>query len=224
MSTAPSLLNDDGSASMATALMMSHHGLRRDLARFSRTLRTAGSDSRRADALREEWQNYRTTLHGHHQAEDNGIFPSLKGEQPTVAATIDKLSADHHRIDPLLESGDQAFAGLPGSVAEATRLVEELEALLGPHLALEEAEIVPFLRGAKAFPAPATEAEAEMYAKGFAWAMHGIHPSVLEKLDVMLPEVLKTRLSAARAAFDARAERVFGPLEVTASTTPVPGR
>jgi hypothetical protein len=217
-------LNDDGTASMATALMMSHHGLRRDLARFSRTLRAAGSDPNKTETLREAWESYHATLHGHHQAEDNGIFPSLKKEQPTVAATIDKLASDHLLIDPLLESGDRAFAGLPGSLAEATRVVDELEAILGPHLALEEAEIVPFLRGAKSFPAPASDAEAEMYAKGFAWAMHGIHPNVLEKLDAMLPEALKTRLPAARAEFDARAEQLFGPLQVTASTTPIPGR
>jgi len=33
MTSAPALLDDDGEASVATAIMMSHHGLRRDLAR-----------------------------------------------------------------------------------------------------------------------------------------------------------------------------------------------
>src|SRR5947207_3118189 len=35
MPTPPDLLNDDGSASIATALLMSHHGFRRDIARFA---------------------------------------------------------------------------------------------------------------------------------------------------------------------------------------------
>jgi len=38
MSQAPNLLNDDGTASIATALMSSHHAFRRDLARFAHAL------------------------------------------------------------------------------------------------------------------------------------------------------------------------------------------
>ena len=34
----PNLLNDDGSASMATLLMMSHHAFRRDLGRLLRAV------------------------------------------------------------------------------------------------------------------------------------------------------------------------------------------
>ena len=96
------------------------------------------------------------------------------------------------------------------------------QALLGPHLALEEAELIPLIRGAKEFPPPPDEAAADMYAKGFAWAMHGIAPGVLEQVYTMLPPALKERLPAARAEFDARCQRVWGPLPPLASRTPIP--
>jgi hemerythrin-like domain-containing protein len=222
MSTAPNLLNDDGTASMATAIMLSHHGLRRDLTRFRSALaRIAAGETGRADAVREEWKSYHATLHGHHQAEDAGLFPNLAAEHASVRATIEKLGADHRRIDPLLERGDRAFAELP-KTDEAVAVVGELTELLGPHLAIEEAELIPFLRGAKEFPAPPNDEVADMYAQGFSWAMHGIAPEVLTALDVMLPALLKTRLPAARAAFEARCQRVWGSFHVGAARTPIP--
>jgi hemerythrin-like domain-containing protein len=220
---ATTLLNDDGTASMATALMMSHHGLRRDIARFALALGpVADGDLSRVAALRDEWQGYRNTLHGHHEAEDARMFPSMRSEHAGLAAVIDQLSADHRRIDPLLEEGDRVFARLPASVGAAAAVVSQLSALLDPHLATEETHIIPLIRAAKGFPPPANDAEAEMYAQGFAWASHGVAPEVLAQVDAMLPESVRARLPAARAAFEARCERVWGPSKPGASRTSIP--
>lgn len=222
MSTAPNLLNDDGTASMATAIMLSHHGFRRDLARFRKALeRIATGDTSRIEAVREEWRSFQATLHGHHEAEDNGLFPSLAKEHERVRSTIDKLGADHRRIDPLLERSDRAFAELPRAT-EALAIVRELSDLLTPHLATEEAELIPFLRPAKTFPTPPNDEVANLYAQGFSWAMHGIAPEVLTALEPMLPDALKVRLAPARAAFDARCERVWGTAKAGAARTPIP--
>lgn len=220
MPTAPNFLNDDGTASMATAFLTSHHGFRRDLRRFARAL--AGPDvGARAGALRDEWKSFHATLHGHHTVEDTSMFPAMKKQHPQLAATIDKLAEDHHRIDPLLESADQAFAALPETKAAAS-LVGQLSELLYPHLALEEAELVPLLRDARGFPAPANDTEAAMYAGGFAWSSDGVAPEVLEKLHGLLPESVTSRLPAARAAFEARCERAFGTSKAGASRTADP--
>jgi hypothetical protein len=222
MANAPKLLNDDGSASMGTMLMMSHHAFRRDIARFAGALeKVAKGDVSRVEALREEWQSYRGALHGHHEMEDTRVFPHLKAEQSSLGETIDLLSAQHRRIDPLLERGDSAFAELPRTAA-AEGVVSELTRLLDPHLAMEEAQIVPFLRGVKEFPAPATEADAEMYAQGLAWSMHGIANEVLDQVYALLPEALASRLTAARAAFNARCERVWGSARAGEALTPIP--
>src|SRR5262249_38988567 len=139
----------------------------------------------------------------------------------SVRATIEKLGADHRRIDPLLERGDRAFTE-PRNAGEALAIVRELQELLHPHLTMEEAELVPFLRSAKVFPPPPTDEAAEMYAHGFSWAMNGIAHEVLERVYEMLPESLRAKLPAARAEFEARCTRVWGTAGTGASRTPVP--
>ena len=222
MSQAPNLLNDDGTASIATALMSSHHAFRRDLARFAQALaRVEAGDTSRIEAVREEWKNFRGALHGHHEAEDHGFFPNIAQAHESVRATIEGLSADHRRIDPLLERGDAAFEALPQTAA-AVAVVRELEELLTPHLATEERELVPFLRDTKAFPPPPNDDAAAMYAQGFAWSTHGLASDVIEKINAMLPASLLERLPAARAAFAARCERVWGTAKAGAARTPIP--
>jgi hemerythrin-like domain-containing protein len=224
MQSAPKLLNDDGGASMATMLMMSHHAFRRDLARFEGAVEAvARGDVSRVDAVRAEWQEYRGALHGHHTIEDTAIFPDLRTRVPVLAAVLDRLTSDHHHIDPLLVAGDAAFAALPGAVADARSVLAQLRALLDPHLAIEEAEVAPHLRGAKSFPPPSNDAEADLYARGFAWSSYGIAPDVLDKVYAILPDALTSRLPQARADFAARCARVWGPsAREGAARTPIP--
>jgi len=223
MSNPPNFLNDDGTASIATALMSSHHGFRRDLAQFRKALaRVAGGDPSRVPALREEWQRFQATLHAHHQAEDAGIFPGTKQQHPELGALIDGLVADHRKIDPMLEAGDRAFGDFPAALAAASDVIGQLSALLDAHLATEEANIVTFLREAKTFPPPASEAEIDVFAQGFAWCSHGIAPDILDALYAMLPPALRAKLPAARAAFAKRCEDVWGTAAAGASRTPVP--
>jgi len=220
---APSqLLNDDGTASMATMILTSHHAFRRDLARFARALVSlSGSSSTPLEALRREWQWFRGALHGHHESEDTRMFPFLRADHPELAATFDRLAADHREIDPLLEQGDRAFAESV-DVALASSTVASLQRLLDQHLALEEAEAIPLLRPAKQFPSPATDDEAVMYAQGFSWSLYGIAPSVVGEMMKLLPESLTSRLPDARAAFEARFIGVWGQPMRQASETSVP--
>lgn len=222
MASPPQLLNDDGSASMATMLMLSHHAFRRDLGRFAKALeRVAGGDTSRVEALREEWKNFRGALHGHHHIEDTAMFPGMRAQNAELGRCIDGLAADHRKIDPLLEEGDRAFAQLPNA-AGARAVVGELQRLLDPHLATEEAELVPHIRPAKEFPTPPDDAAAEMYAQGFAWSMQGIAPDVLEKVQALLPPILTSRLPAARAAFAERCEKIWGSSAAGSARTPIP--
>jgi hemerythrin-like domain-containing protein len=224
VSRAPQLLDDDGRVSGATYLMMSHLGLRRDLARFALALeRVAAGDTSRIEALREEWGRYHEALHGHHHAEDTGVFPELARQHPELAELIDGLKADHQRIDPLLDRGDRAFAALP-DLTEAAGVVSALTELLSPHLAREEAELVPHLRGQHGFPEPEDEATVQTYVDGFAWVSQGVAEDILAKVDATLPESITSRLPAARQAFAARCERVWGTSRAGAARTPIPDR
>lgn len=221
MASPPSLLDDDGTASLATPLMMSHHGFRRDLARFEAALEdVARGVVTRVDTLREEWGRFGATLHGHHHSEDTGVFPSILQQRPALSWVVAHLQADHRLIDPLVERGTAAFAQLP-DVAAALALVRELRALLGPHLEVEERELIPHLRAHKTFPPLPDEALA-LYAEGFAWAMHGIAPDVVAQVEAMLPASLRALLPVARAAFAERCVQVWGTAAAGAARTPVP--
>lgn len=223
MANAPNLLNDDGTASMATAFLTSHHGFRRDIRLFAGSVgRAVAGDTSKLAALSAEWKRYRETLHGHHTVEDTAIFPGLKQQHPELADIIDGLVADHRKIDPLLEEGDKAFGDLPAQLRGAVRVIGGLGSLLHSHLETEETHIVPFLREAKAFPPPANEAELELYAQGFAWSSHGIAPDVLEKLYELLTPELRAKLPAARAAFEQRCKEVWGHSTAGAARTPIP--
>lgn len=224
MMSVPTLLDEAGEPSIATAVMMSHHGFRRDLRRFGVALEAlAGGGGGDLAALGDEWRSLRATLHGHHHAEDTGIFPALAGGHAALRPTLERLAEDHRRIDPLLEQGDGAFADLSRRRAAAARVISELGALLDPHLATEEAEVIPHLRALKSFPPPAGAEETEMLTQGFAWACHGIAPKVLERVYTMLQPEVRERLPAARAAFEQRWRRVWGAAAGTiASFTPIP--
>lgn len=219
----PDLLNEDGSASMATAFLMSHHAFRRDIGCFARALsRLDPQDSAKVEALRQEWKWFRGALHGHHEMEDTRVFPHLCSTRPELGEVIDRLSSEHHQIDPLLLRGDAAF-GESLDLGEARQVVSELQGLLDRHLAFEEQTVVPHLRAAREFPAPASDEEAAQYAQGFAWSSHGVAARVLERLGEMLSPPLAQRLPAARAEFAARWTRTWGNEPTTASTTSVPG-
>ena len=115
MTNVPRLLDEAGEASIATAVMMSHHGFRRDIRRFGAALEAlAGGRAGDLGALRDEWRSFRATLHGHHAAEDTGIFPGLAREHEALRPTLERLGEDHRRIDPLLERGDGASPSSPG--------------------------------------------------------------------------------------------------------------
>lgn len=209
MSQPPNLLNDDGTASMATMLMMSHHAFRRDIARFMLAVEQIKTgDSSRVDALRIEWEtSYRAALHGHHTIEDSNIFPDLKSKHSELATAIDTLTQQHHAIDPLLEQGDAAFADLAHPERAEVVLIE-LKTLLDEHLAFEEAQISPHLRDAKEFPVPSDDNVVAMYAQGFAWSMQGIAPEVIEQVQTLLPDILLAKLPDARTEFEARSQSV----------------
>ncbi len=217
------LLNDDGTASMATLLMSAHHAFRRDIRCFANALaEVTPADTARIELLAQEWTRYRGSLHGHHTIEDTSMFPGVRAQHPEIATVLDELGAQHHAIDPLLERGDAVFSALARELPAARDVVASLSNVLTSHLDLEERTIAPHLRAAKEFPAPADDAALAMYADGFAWSSGGIAEPVLDKVYAMLPDALRARLPAARKAFDQHCERTWGHAHRGASTTSVP--
>ncbi|MDX2089494.1 MAG: hemerythrin domain-containing protein [Kofleriaceae bacterium] len=217
------LLNDDGTASMATAIMSSHFALLRDLGCFERAVtEILAGDLTRVAPVRDEWTQFHAALHGHHTAEDTGLFPGLRAQHQDLAPALDKLDAQHRAIDPLLADGDRLFVELAGQAEAALVLVRALQQHLREHLADEERAVIAHLREAKQFPVPPTDEAFELYAGGFAWSTAGLAASVTEPLFAMLPPGLRDRLPAAQDAFTARCRKVWGYEHAACAVTSVP--
>jgi len=122
-----------------------HDALRRDLARTRAALGGPVPEAqRRALAAHMAWMM--SFLHEHHEGEDAGLYPMVRALDPTAAALLDAMAADHAAVDPAVEGLRAAAARWAASDTERAALLEALTALedvLLPHLEREEDEAMP---------------------------------------------------------------------------------
>lgn len=129
-----------------------HSALRRDLKR-TRILLTGGhplSDERRR-ALADHLVWMMAFLERHHTGEDRGLYPMVQRRNPGARELLESMDAEHQAIHPAMDrlrAVAQAFRP-PGTATAGDLLsaVEELEAVLYPHLKREEEEMMPVVAG-----------------------------------------------------------------------------
>ena len=131
-----------------TMMRIVHDALRRDLARARRALASGPPPDRRQRAAISEQLRWMTGfLEGHHRSEDLGLYPLVRERSAGAAALLDDMAADHRADAPALRSVGTAAAG-PGEDVVPDRLVgalDELSAILLPHLRREEDEVMPLV-------------------------------------------------------------------------------
>jgi hypothetical protein len=188
-------LDDDGRPTPVTTFLAVHHGLRRDAHRYA-----AGGD---IDGLARHWTQYRAILTLHHQQEDDLLFPLLRAREPHLSSVIDRLDAEHHGLDDLLEDLDAAFAAR--STDEAIVLARRLAEMLDRHLDLEEEHLVPVM-------APGGDGPGKPEGDPFGgldpafvlpWMADGLPDDVVAALLAGLPPDLRDAFPAWQAAYDA---------------------
>src|SRR5687768_1764010 len=94
----PPTLGPDGRPTPTTFFLAVHHALRRDAHRFPAAIR-AGVDP---VAIAGHWARYRAILVGHHEHEDELLFPLVRADHPELTAVVDRLAADHAALDDVL--------------------------------------------------------------------------------------------------------------------------
>jgi len=133
-----------------TRMMAIVHGaLLRDLARARGVLAAATpptGDQRRAVGEHVVWMM--DFLHAHHTGEDEGLWPDLVARNPDAAALVESLEADHAHIAPAAHTVSVTASAYATTTDDASRLalseaLEQLDAVLAPHLAREVAEAMP---------------------------------------------------------------------------------
>ena len=136
-----------------TMMYVSHHGFRRDLGRFTEAVRRTPVEDRATwRLLGRRWAVFTELLHGHHGAEDAGVWPWLLAhgtEEDRVL--LEAMEAEHGEIDPLLAHCAEGFDRLchhadeDARAALAVRLVATRDSL-GRHLAHEESEAIALIQ------------------------------------------------------------------------------
>ena len=94
-------------------------------------------------------------LHGHHAAEDDGLYPLVRQRAAGAAEkldVLDRMTCQHEAITPAvaaLETAASALAasGLHDATHQATVALDALAAVLLPHLRQEEDEAMPITAG-----------------------------------------------------------------------------
>ncbi|MFC0506078.1 nitroreductase/quinone reductase family protein [Micromonospora costi] len=132
-------------ASLGAALVQIHDAFRRELALIRREVAAAGP--RLGAQLRVNCLAVCQGLHHHHTHEDGGLFVGLAARRPDLAATLERLRAEHARVAVLVDRLRAVVGDRDTDPAEVRRQVDQLTDELERHLAYEEEQLVPVLDG-----------------------------------------------------------------------------
>lgn len=124
-----------------------HSALRRDLVRARLVLEDEAplADPRRV-ALADHLLWLMGFLHEHHSNEDAGLYPMVVRNDPSTAALVAEMDADHQRIDPAMATLVSAAGRLrrdADGAAAVTEAIDGLDSVLIPHLSREETVMMP---------------------------------------------------------------------------------
>jgi hemerythrin-like domain-containing protein/uncharacterized protein YndB with AHSA1/START domain len=129
-----------------------HNALRRDVARAQSALTQwpyPDPSQRAAIAKHLTWMM--EFLHRHHHLEDDGLYPLVRERVPAAARILDAMNADHHTLIPAIDRLTKAadrYTQNPCARTEVAVALDELAAVMLPHLQREETEMMPIVAAA----------------------------------------------------------------------------
>ncbi len=110
-----------------------HAALRRDLSRLRDAAAQLDGSAGAPPTVLAGWDAFRAQLDNHHSAEDDDLWPVLRGElsDPGDLASVDAMVEEYRHIPPALAGVDAALRG----GGEPTAPVELLSTVVLDHLA-----------------------------------------------------------------------------------------
>src|SRR5262245_46470231 len=120
-----------------------HAGLRRDAARLQALAPQLEHEDGRPGAVPKGWSTFRQTLEVHHAAEDDDLWPVLRGHLTDAEDLhqLDLMVAEHRGLTAAIQAVDAALASGVGVMSAAQNLGD----ILGDHLDHEEQQVFPLL-------------------------------------------------------------------------------
>ena len=132
-----------------TAMYVMHHALRRELEHLAEITARLDDDPRNILRTAVGWDLFKTSLHIHHTAEDDALWPALRqtlADRPDDLALLEAMEAEHGAVDEVMESIDAALA-TPGAKVDCLGdLVDSLVTGLTGHLKHEEDQALPLIQ------------------------------------------------------------------------------
>lgn len=132
-----------------TAMYVMHHALRRELEHLAKITARLDDDPRKLLNTAVGWDLFKTSLHVHHTAEDDALWPALRQTLAGRAddlALLEAMEAEHGAVDEVMESIDAALAA-PGAELDCLGdLVDSLVTGLTGHLKHEEDQALPLIQ------------------------------------------------------------------------------
>lgn len=203
-----------------------HRGMRLDSARLASRVATLTEAERtaRGPALARWYAGFYGELHEHHTVEDDIFFPALLERVPVFDTQIDRIDAEHTRLeDVLVETrarlgrlGDPGVAW-PTAVAEATEITAELRDLLDVHLDFEDADVLPlFVRHLTHEDYEDLEERAGKHIKfgqltfSLPWAVEAATEEQFQHMFDNAPLAFKLLWYATRRRYNRMAQEAFG--------------
>ena len=209
-----------------TTYRVLHRGMRLDSARLAGAVATLAEAERttRGPAIARWYAGYYGELHQHHTVEDTIFFPAILERVPVFDSQIDRIEAEHHRLeDVLVETaallgrlGDPGVAW-PVAVAEATDITTELCDLLDAHLGFEDADVLPLF--VRHFTVEDYEDLGERAIKhtglgqlvfGIPWAVEAATEDEFRHMYANAPLAFKLLWYATRRRYNRMARQAFG--------------
>lgn len=132
-----------------TAMYAAHDALRRELELLARTAARVDDDPRRILGTAVGWELFKKSLHVHHTAEDEALWPAMReaaADHPDDLALLAAMEAEHEAIDPLIEAVDAALADRESGPQRLGDLTDALAVGLTGHLKHEEDEALPLIQ------------------------------------------------------------------------------
>ncbi|MFD0363829.1 hemerythrin domain-containing protein [Nocardia sp. GCM10030253] len=138
-----------------TTMYAMHHALRRELEQIAKITSRIDDDPRKILATAAGWQMFTKSLHIHHTAEDDALWPVMRetlAERPSELALLDAMEAEHGAVDPLIEAIETAFADRESGTQRLGDLVDALVTVLVGHLDHEEKQALPLIQATVTLP------------------------------------------------------------------------
>lgn len=120
-----------------------HAAFRRDLSRLRDAATQLDGSASAPPTVLAGWDAFRAQLDNHHSAEDEDLWPVLRGalSDPGELASVDAMVDEHRHIPPALAGVDAALRG----GGELAAPVELLSSVVLHHLAHEDRAVLPLI-------------------------------------------------------------------------------